>query len=306
MPQPRRRRIPNFGPVRRDSGIGWWVFGGPILKSPISVTRALDDWVKLNEDAREPDGMYHPSSLWNCLRQTIYGVRGEPVTNPPDAQSLRTFWIGHMIHSGVQAALSVSPDLVAFYPEFRILIPSLNITGHGDGLLLLRSPDGKVAVLEVKSAKASAFRFGKKEGHVLQASTYSVAVRDEGVWVTDPETSEEVFLEPFGENMIGILLVYLNKEDASTMEFFIPYDEIEVDGEDKVVPGSWAARLEERIGEAEPYRLDPESLPPRLPKVKGKLPWQCNPRWCPVFDKCMSEPARGREPASERVEVEPW
>lgn len=262
-----------------------------MTKSPLSVTRALDDWIALNDEPREPDGKYHPSSFWTCLREAIYGLRGAEETNPTSAEGERTFWLGHIIHAGVQAALSVSADVAWFYPEFKVDIPELNITGHGDGLIGLA--DGRVIVLEAKSAKDSSFRRGLNEGHEKQASIYALAAHDYPVEVEDPETGEKKMVGPFGDSLIGILVFYLNKNESTTREHFLEWDP------------EWVTRIKDRVEEAEPYRQDPESLPPRLPVVKGKKPWKCNPKWCRFYDLCMSQPARGRAPRGVE-EVAPW
>ena len=195
-----------------------------------------------------------------------------------------------MIHELTQAALSFSPDLGAFYAEFEADIPDLNITGHGDGLGFLVTPKDEVVVFEVKSAKASSFKYGKKDGHVQQASIYTIAARNHIVRVTDKGTGETSLIGPLGDRLIGIQLVYVEKESADMKEYFIPYDPV------------WETELEERVAEADLYRNDPESLPPRLPMVRGKLPWQCNPKWCEWYDRCMKVDPKEVEPKLEGVE----
>lgn len=250
---------------------------------PLSVTRALDDFIALMEEPREPDGMYHPSSFWVCLRALIYEVRGEERTNPPDAKAKRRFKLGHLIHDLVQKAVGMSPEVDEFYPEFEVNIPELNITGHGDGLVFLKG-GLVVPVLEVKSINSRGFRYTPKDDHIKQASIYTLAARKYGVDVVDYETGEVKRIEPLGDRVTGILLFYIEKEQADSAEYFIDWDP------------QWEQDIEARVAEADLYRNDPESLPPRLPLVKGKKPWKCSPQYCDFYRLCMGQDAGGVEP----------
>ena len=121
-------------------------------------------------------------------------------------------------------------------PEpFKVDIPELNITGHGDGVIIL--PDGRVVILEAKSAKDSSFRRGLNESHEKQASIYAVAAHDYPIEVTDPETGESKMIGPFGDKLIGILVWYFNKNESTTREHFIEYDP------------TWRERIQDRVDE---------------------------------------------------------
>lgn len=280
------------------------------MGSPLSVTRSLDSYIELVEEPREPDGKYHPSQFWLCARQTVYAVRGVK-GEQPDAPSKRRFKIGHALHEIVQAALSFSPDVEVAYNEFSVEILEWNITGHGDSLLMIRLANGEVVwiVVEIKSIrKAGLYRVRKegreKEDHRGQASIYAVGAHDFGVEVIDRETGEKLFIPPLGDALKGVLFVYFEKEDLDTEEFFVEYD---ADAKGKIVPGSWAAAIADRVAELEPFRLDEsgESLPPRLPMSKGKRHWACG--YCPFETQCWSKDgmllaAGDTEPA----EVEHW
>lgn len=259
---------------------------------PVSVTKALDDYIESIEEPREPDGKYHPSQFWFCDRQTMYALRGVERTNPPDKKSKRRFKIGHILHELVQEALAQSPDVISFYPEFLILDEEGNITGHGDGLIFFS--DGTVVVLEAKSIRKAAFKYlhGKpKPEHVKQASIYAHHAKHRGCWV-DTEGGKQ-FIPPLGDRLIGLLVAYFEKEDLDTAEFFVPYDE------------QWDADIEEKVEKLRPYREDPESLPPRLPLVKGKKSWMCN--YCDWKDRCWKvDPAKVEPVVGEPVEVEHW
>lgn len=278
-----------------------------------SAAKALDDYLALIEEPREPDGMYHPSSMHFCLRKTLYEVRAEEQTNPADAESKRRFKIGHMIHELVQASISFSSDVRAFYAEFAVSVPELRVKGHGDGLIEFE--DDTYWILEVKSIRATGFKFVRtapKSEHKKQAGTYAAVARTRGVYVnddtaggqaftntTDPridlpangDLSTERFIPALGDKLRGILFVYLDKEDINIIEHFVEYDP------------AWERDLQKMVDTAEEYRVDPESLPARLPREKGKLPWQCNPKWCPWFDRCMGDQDEVRP---SLVEIEHW
>lgn len=288
MPQPQeahRERDSESG-VDRSGAFGW-----PMTETslPVSVTKALDDYIESIEEPREPDGKYHPSQFWFCDRQTMYALRGVPRTNPPDRKSKRRFKIGHMLHELVQEALAQSPDVVAFYPEFLILDEEGNITGHGDGLIFFS--DGTVVVLEAKSIRKGAFKFKlPKPEHVKQASIYAVTAKKAGCYVDDGNTL--TFIPPLGDRLIGILMAYFEKEDLDTAEFFVPYDE------------QWEADIDEKLARLRPYREDPESLPKRLPLVNGKKQWPCN--YCDWKDRCWKVDPAKVDPVGDPVAIEHW
>ena len=249
----------------------------------ISVTKALDSYIESVTDEREPDGAYHPSAMFLCDRQAMYGLRATPITNPVDFKSKRRFYIGHRLHEVVQRALEIAPGVAAFFPEFRVSLLDPRVEGHGDGLILL--DDGTYIVLEVKSTKRFALKFGlPKIEHQKQVRTYAWAAREHGVWVMN-DSYEEVFLEPLGDRLIGTLIVYVEKEELDVWEYFENYDD------------AWGAFIDEKLNELEVYREDPDSLPPRLPlKADGKKQWPCN--YCPWKDKCWRVDPKEIEPKS--------
>lgn len=248
------------------------------------LTDLIDEHIEALEEPREPDGKWHPSSYWGCDRKVIYEVRGVEQTNPADVVSKRRFRIGHILHEFVQGALLSAPELVEVYPEFT-LESKLEEAGHGDALIHYVNGDVDIwFVLEAKSSRKSSFKFGLKEDHAKQGSSYAVSARTMGVWVEDPSAPEgKRWIDPLGDKLAGVLVLYLEKEDLHTQEYWLPYDE------------AWETRLQERLAHLETYRADPESLPPRLPMSKrgGKLVknWMCGGAWgsCPFFDRCWKQ-----------------
>ena len=242
-----------------------------------NITNALDDYIESVTDDRPPDGKYHPSSMFLCDRQVIYGLRGTPVTNPVDDVSKRRFYIGHRLHESVQRAMESAKGVDSFFPEFKVDVPSENVAGAGDGLIFV---DGDVYILEIKSMKKIAAKFGlPKEEHKSQAKVYAWAVKHHGVQAYDPVDGEWFPLRPQGDRVKGVIILYMEKEQLETWEFFLPYED------------EWDDDVIAKLDDLEPYREDPDSLPPRLPlTAKGTKPWHFN--YCPFKDKCWkADPA---------------
>lgn len=243
------------------------------MKLPIKTVDVIEAYIESVTDERVPDGMYHPSGMFLCDRQVIYGVRGETVTNPPDIGSKRKFYIGHRLHEVVQRAFESAPGVKNFYPEFEVNDPVLNIAGHGDGLI--EFDDGTFVVLEVKSIMSYAVKYGlPKEEHKNQVKTYAYTAREVGVYVKD-DVAGEIFIPPLGDKLIGVLIVYVEKSDLKIYDYFLEYE------------ADWGEELLDKLDVLDAYRHDPDSLPKRLPlKGDGKMQWPCN--YCPFKDKCWN------------------
>lgn len=267
-------------------------------EAPFSIKALVDEYVEALEEPRPPDGMWHPSSYWGCDRRAIYEVRGVEQTNPSDARARRIFRVGHLIHSFVQTALASAPDFVAFYPEFAIE-SKLEERGHGDGLVFLEDIDtGPVVVIEAKSKNSTGMRYirmAASDDHAKQGSSYAVQARTTGVWIEDGE--ERRFIPALGERVVGVIVVYFDKDSLDIVEHWLPYET------------EWEQRVADRITHLNKYRDDPDSLPPRLPMSRsgGKLKknWMCD--WgtgrCPFLDRCYKQDGSGTLPAGERSEI---
>jgi hypothetical protein len=243
------------------------------LCSVISVETAVDDLIGYLDEEREPDGRWHPSSVWRCARRAVYEVRGTTHSNPWSAATRRRFRIGHMLHGFVAEALTQSGEVVSAYPEFEVR--HNNEIGHGDVLLELMADEW--AVVEVKSSKE---RHPKLDpGHAAQAQTYAVHARTRGVWTSGGE-----HIEPLGDKLTGALVVYVGKQAMDLTEYWLPYDV------------SWETRLASRIAALEEYRADPGSLPPRLASARSVKSPACYP--CPFLDRCWQQDGVGRAPAA--------
>lgn len=238
-----------------------------------SVADAVDAYIDSVTEDRPFDEKWHPSSMFGCARQAVYQVRGVEPTEETDMLSKRRFYIGHRLHEAVQRALENAKGVAECYPEFEIDVPSLGVVGHGD--ILIRLEDGRWYMVEVKSIKKWGMKMGlPKENHVQQAMVYAWAVRNQGFNV-DKGDGLMVLMPPLGDKLVGIIMVYMEKEELFIVEKPIPWDD------------SWNGQVAERLVELGMYKDDPDSLPPRLPyAAKGKRHWLCG--YCPYTTKCYS------------------
>ena len=241
---------------------------------PINIPALVDEYIESVNEEREPDGMYHPSQMFGCLRQATYAVRGIEPTNPPDAISKRRFYIGHRLHEAVQRSLESALSLIRVYPEFEINVIEHNITGHGDALV--QDSDGNWWVIEVKSIKKWGMKMGlPKPDHVKQAKVYAWAVRNYGALSRDP-FGDAVTIPALGDKLKGVIIVYVEKEELIMEQHELEWDD------------SWGSDIISQVAHLDVYRNDPDALPPRLPRdAKGKKNWMCN--YCPFKDKCWKE-----------------
>lgn len=175
------------------------------------VATAIDRWVEWLEEPREPDGLWHPSSMWGCTRKAIYEVRGESPSDPIPPSMRRVFRVGHLLHEFVQDAVRADPDVIESYSEVPLRYPDFGITGHADQLV--RTSEGW-RLLEFKTINPNGFRFvadGPKEDHRWQALTYMWVLREAGATVTYRGDGSVVDIGPLGDDLYGASIFYLSK-----------------------------------------------------------------------------------------------
>lgn len=144
------------------------------------IEESIDNLIRISNDKRELDGMFHPSSASGpCVRRAILEQWREEPTNKPGDHALRVMQMGSLMHEWVQDAVWRHPDVEVFHPEIKIVDGSLRLKGAADGLILLK--DGSSELLEVKTIKSSAMKYGlPKEEHKLQARLYALGLRNAG------------------------------------------------------------------------------------------------------------------------------
>lgn len=263
-----------------------------------TVTDAVNRYVESRQSVREPDGKFHPSALYGCLRQAVYQYRGTPETNPRDDRSKRTLWLGTQYHEWVQAAIAEHPEIVESYAEVHIDVPELNIVGDAD--IVYRTAEAGWELGEVKSIGTFALKAAgndlPKPDHEGQALTYLYALRTHGSVAKqncekhpprhhtiglDGEIGVEntcPVLPPFGDTLSRICFAYVAKDNLTPHEFFV----------------KWTPKAErlihQKIEDLSAYVNDGNSLPPRLPfggKKMDRKNLLCN--YCPFSDRCWQD-----------------
>ena len=238
-----------------------------------SVTSALDAFVEAQQSEREPDGLFHPSSLFGCARQAIYELRGTPKTNLRTARSRRILYIGSRLHELIQGAVTAQATVLESFAEVAISIPDLGIVGSADQLIL--TTDGW-ELEEYKTINSRAFAFGDlpKKDHVGQACVYMMALRDYGGVAQDGTV-----IPPLGDQLPRVRLAYVSKDDLLIGEHFVEWTD------------EMAHEIEQKISYLRSF--SPPALPPRLPFSKGtKKDWRCG--YCSFLDRCwdVDQPER--------------
>lgn len=233
-----------------------------------SVASSLDRYVAAIETPREPDGLWHPSSLGGCDRKALYELLGVAKTNPPDARTRRVFRVGHLMHEFVQTAIAADPAVLVFYPEVRLDAPDLRVTGHADGLI--KHDDGSWEVLEFKTISSRAFQYGDlpKADHVGQLALYMKVLREYGGRFL------EAAILPLGDTLTRGRVVYVSKDDLRISEH----------------PVTWSAAKDEEITaklDRLEYHREAGTLPERLPMNGSKRHYLCG--YCPFQDHCWGE-----------------
>lgn len=260
------------------------------------ITPALDTHLLETAEEREPDGYWHPSSLWGCDRQAVYLVRGTPETDPKEAADYRPLAMGKALHTLVQAAVKPGNGrIVRAWHEVKVRIPKLNITGSADSVVELACSDEngewvEYEVEEFKSTKSIALKYAKgdkypKANHIGQALIYTYGMRyfnwfteyidDMGVTITEEH-------QPLGGKLKRCRITYLGKDNFEVMEYLVD------------ITPEWEARLLAYIANLEKYREDGEALPPRLARDdKGAKNWLCG--YCQFRTRCWDEDGEGVE-----------
>lgn len=261
--------------------------------APFSVVSALDARVASEYQDREPDGKWHPSALFGCLRQAIYASRGTEVTNHRDDRSKRVLRVGHHLHEYIQGAVNSDPRVLAAFDEVKIAddigirgeVGSLDHvvviwTGTDDTRPIIRDPSqlwvfvaaglARVEVVEYKTINSMAFKYKDlpKADHVGQLSTYLYVLKRKGGIAGDGTAIPPIAARG--------RIAYVSKDDLLVDEYTV-----------LLTPGK-ERTIEQRIAYLDSYADHGTALPPRLPdeekKGKTRRAFLCN--YCPYAQRC--------------------
>jgi hypothetical protein len=260
-----------------------------------TVTDAVNRYVESRQSLREPDGKWHPSSIFGCPREAVYSYRSTPETNPRDYRSKRTLWLGTQIHEIVQPAIAEHPEILECYTEVHIDIPELNIVGDAD--VLYRTVAGW-ELGEIKSIGTFALKNAQRPGaglpkddHRKQAMTYLYALREYGSVVKEDCTKHPdgcPVVPPLGYALERFCFAYVAKDDLTPHEEFVRWHP------------DMEREIREKVEYLSTYANDPNSLPPRMPftgKNMDAKDWRC--KYCPFMDRCWKVDEDEIEPSAD-------
>lgn len=265
--------------------------------APFSVTSALDARVRAEFEEREPDGYWHPSSLFGCLRQAIYASRGAEVTDERDVRSKRILRVGHQFHEYIQGAVNADPRVLAAFDEVKIVDEGRKIKGSLDHFVVMwtgsleemprvepgyfvRYPEplwewvrqglARVEILEYKTISDYAFKYKDlpKADHVGQLSVYLSVLGVMGGVAGDGTVIPP--MEARGR------IAYVSKNDLLIEEYTV----LLTQGKER--------QILERVAYLDSYAADGTALPPRLPDEvkKGKTTRAFLCGYCPYQQRC--------------------
>ncbi len=162
------------------------------------IQKLLDDVLLKEQEERgkrQRSGCWSPSSFGKCYRAQIWNRRNEPVTNPPDARSLRLFKAGKLFHDFVQGYI---PN-----QEKEVICAKEDILGYTD----IVTED---SVIDLKSQHSRAFWYMSKE-------TYNIAKEKETNWL-------QVACYAWILGKEWCKLVFISKDDLCIQEYAMPVD----------------------------------------------------------------------------------
>ena len=241
------------------------------------IAGALTTYLADTEEERVPDHLFHPSSMFQCDRLAIYEQRAYTKTDEKKPEERIPLRMGTLIHELLQASVTHMADterIVEAWHEVKVVIPTLDVTGSADSLLLLA--DGTYELEEFKSTKSAGIKYAKggftpKENHVNQGLTYVFGLRY-FPWYTEYQTldgtTERIKHPPLGAKLEKLRVTYFGKDAGEILEFTY-----------SITPEweSWFVKYMTKL-------KDWEGLPPRKPEKD----WLCK-SYCAFRTRCWEQ-----------------
>lgn len=162
---------------------------------------------------RVRSGKWSPSSFGRCYRYQFWNRKGEVMTNPPDAEALRRFKVGNIIHDYMQG----------FFPqaqrEVKILVED-DIIGFADIVL-------ENEVVDIKSCRSYEFKLiTKKDFDIAKAKeTNCLQVASYALFLNKPQAR----------------LIFIEKDELNSKEFVLKTEDWKekVNNELEILRGHW-------------------------------------------------------------------
>lgn len=236
----------------------------PPKKKESKVTEIYDSYIASLNDAKSKrydgkESWFHSSSAGACARKHYFSSVMKVQGTPRDAETLRLFRLGDVIHQDIQDAVRWYADSngARILIEKELYIEDWNVRGFID---LAMVDDG--VLYDIKSCNDWKWRsmFGRKffdeksiENYMLQTATY-------GYW----------YQENVGQ-LDGMALLFYNKNNSMMREVEIPMEVMEH------AESYWESMVElADLGEAPPIFLG----------IAPAQEWECNEKYCSYFDVC--------------------
>ena len=145
-----------------------------------------------------------PSQAGNCLRRNYFARMGALCDGSVDPRTQRVFDNGTKTHERLQEYL-IEMELL-LQDEVPIRCDELNIQGHTDGLLNIKSVKDKlieIGVLEIKSINSRQFSTLKdaREHHKKQAMVYLYCLESRRKYLINKYSSLEEFEEDYDNRL---------------------------------------------------------------------------------------------------------
>jgi CRISPR/Cas system-associated exonuclease Cas4 (RecB family) len=207
----------------------------------------IDNYIK-REDRPKGIGKYFPSEVGSCLRKVWYSYKYPSEIDP---ELRKVFKIGDIIHDFIVEVLrsEKNPEIKLLSSELPFVekIGDFLVSGRIDDVIKVES-NGKVYIVEVKSAKSLDLINEAKENNVMQLQLYMhfTGVHD------------------------GVLL-YVDKTNLKSKAFEIKYDE------------SKAMEALNRFRKLHKHLVE-NTLPEPEAKLNSKMSWMC--KYCEYKDMC--------------------
>lgn len=231
------------------------------------LTESIDAYVERRQSIREPDGLWHASSMFSCDRQAVYVRIGAEKTNPRSARSSRTLYLGSLLHALVQDALREYVEIDAalgtqVYTEVKLDVPEWEFRSSADGLVIL--PKGRAFLIEYKTTSEYGFKKSlPQQAHTGQVCAYGWALRKYG--------SQESLIAPLGDNLDRACIVYINKSNLDTRLCWL---DLNADTD---------AAIEKKMTDLSLF-VKHDLLPDRLAGTYEKRDWLCG--YCEYATRC--------------------
>ena len=203
------------------------------------------------------DDWLHASGAGMCVRKHYYAYVEKLPAPDKDANTMRLFRLGDLVHTDMQSALQLYADEnnLEVYIETEITIPRLKVRSFIDALIV---KDG--ALYDIKTCNQYKWQsLFSKHGSLDNARNYMVQLGTYGLYFRDN-----------GMDIKKMSLLFYNKNDSRVKEVKVSRTYIDT-----------AERYWKKVEE-----LFKDGLPPIQPGLAPVIDWECSKKYCSYFKPC--------------------